>query len=113
MTNRPMAKLNVEPQHDVAYLTLSDAEVATTVEYSDDIVVDLDALNVVVGIEFLSMGTTIPLTDLATRFHIPNEVAAAINMLLPSIETRIQITSGTDPVTSVHANQLPRALNTH
>lgn len=113
MTTQPMIKLNVEPKHDVAYLTISDADVATTVEYSDEILVDLDALNMVIGIEFLSVGTKIPLTDLAARFHIPNDVVAGINMLLPSVQTRIQITSGTDPVTNVHTNQLPRALSTH
>lgn len=113
MANRPMVKLNVDPKHDVAYLTLSEEDPVATVEHSDDILVDLDALNMVVGIEFLSMGTGIPLTDLVTRFHIPTEVVAAINMLLPSIETRMQITSGTDPVTSAHTSQLPRALSTN
>lgn len=99
MSSKTTPRLNVDSKLDAAYLTLSDAPVARTVEFNDDILVDLDKMNVVTGIEFLTIGARIPLTELEQKFHIKSEVVASINLLLPSIETRIAITSGVDSVT--------------
>jgi uncharacterized protein YuzE len=61
-----------------AYVTLSDAPVASTVEFNDGIFVDLDEFNMVRGIELLDLERAIPLDDLAERYHINTATLLAI-----------------------------------
>ena len=56
-----------------AYLRLGTSGVSRTVEFSEDIFVDLDAMDVVVGVELLDLISSIPIDELASRFHIHSE----------------------------------------
>jgi uncharacterized protein YuzE len=74
--------LQVDAEAGAAYLRLSDNPVARTVEFSDDIYVDLNALDVVVGVELLDLGTAVPLDELERRFHVGS---TALELLMNSI----------------------------
>lgn len=70
--------VEVDTEIGAAYIQLSDAEVARTEEYSEDINVDLDELGVVVGIELLDTLVTVPLDDLTVRYHIQSRALARL-----------------------------------
>lgn len=46
-------RVDFDPEVQAWYLTLSDAPVARTVHVSDEVAVDVDASDAVVGVEFL------------------------------------------------------------
>ncbi len=46
-------RVDFDPEVQAWYLTLSDAPVSRTVHISDEVAVDVDATEVVVGVEFL------------------------------------------------------------
>jgi uncharacterized protein YuzE len=73
----------VDGDAGAAYLQLSTGEVARTVEFSEDIYVDLDRFNVVVGIELLDLAVTLPLDALAERFHVSSET---LRMIVKTIQ---------------------------
>jgi len=75
------------------YITLSCEQVESTVEYSDDILVDLDALGVVVGIEVLNLGADLPIGDLTQRFHIRSELSEAVKLLRPSLGSQLSFST--------------------
>lgn len=78
-------KIDVDPTVNAAYITLSDEEVVRTVELNDGIMVDLDNMGVVVGIEVLSIDTELPLQRLKDEFHVHSSVVHMLYMLRPSI----------------------------
>lgn len=49
---KPM-RVDFDPEVQAWYLTLSDEPVSRTVHVSDEVAVDVDASNMVVGVEFL------------------------------------------------------------
>jgi len=65
--------VEVDREAVAAYIRLSEGRVARTVELTDDMVV---------GVELLDLGTSIPLDDLATRFHLH---PAALGPLMQAI----------------------------
>lgn len=46
-------KLEYDPQADAIYIRLKDAEIATTREVEDNLILDLDATGRMIGIELL------------------------------------------------------------
>ena len=52
--------LEVDQLAEAAYVRFSDADVARTVAFNDEINIDLDEFGVVVGIEVLTLGAEIP-----------------------------------------------------
>jgi uncharacterized protein YuzE len=74
----PRFSMTVDTEANAAYLQLSDEEVARTIVFSEDIYVDVDQMDMVVGIEVLDLGVQVPLDDLATRFHISSETYAKV-----------------------------------
>ena len=46
-------RLDFDPEVQAWYLTLTDAPVSHTVHVSDEVLVDLDAAEAIVGVEFL------------------------------------------------------------
>lgn len=46
-------RVDFDPEVQAWYMTLSDASVSRTVHVSDEVVVDVDAAGLVVGVEFL------------------------------------------------------------
>lgn len=79
----PTITVEVDTEIGAAYVGLSDARVARTEEYSEDINVDLDALGVVVGIELLDTAVVVPLDDLVAKYHI---TTTALARLLASLK---------------------------
>src|SRR5262245_50646660 len=51
--------VTVDLHADVAYIKLSDRRIARTEEFGPEIMVDLDELNVVVGIELLTLAVDV------------------------------------------------------
>ena len=78
----PRVSLTIDDEAEAAYLRLGPGPVARTVEFNEAIFVDLDALDVVVGVEVLDLGTTVPLDELVARHHINS---AALALLKASI----------------------------
>ena len=62
---------------------LASNALARTVEFNEDIYVDLDAMGVVVGVELLDLMTPIPMDTLASRHHIHSDL---IRILIAAIE---------------------------
>jgi uncharacterized protein YuzE len=73
MPTAPAVSVQVDTDAGAAYLKLSAGAVDRTVEFTEDIYVDLDRFGVVVGIELIDLETSLPLDQLASRFHISSE----------------------------------------
>ena len=52
--------ISVDKSHDLAYIRFSDAQIAATRSVSDFINVDIDKVNKIVGIEYLSLTARFP-----------------------------------------------------
>lgn len=64
----------------------------------------------VVGIEILRLDTRIPYTDLTTRFHVHSEYVRYLEVMLPSVQVRMQIASdGVNSIAPQMATQLTNA----
>lgn len=85
---------------DAAYLRLSDLPVAKTVAVTDDIMVDLDALDVVVGVEVLSLGADLPFAELTHRFHVRSDVVDLLRLVQPSVSGYLSLTQAPEGLTS-------------
>lgn len=85
MSGDAVVSVKLDLDAGAAYLRLSAQGVARTVEFSADILVDLDAMGVVVGVELFDLMMPIPLDDLASRHHIHSE---SIRILMAAIEGR-------------------------
>jgi uncharacterized protein YuzE len=70
--------VKIDGEARTAYITLTDARVASTVEFDEDIYLDLDEFGMVRGIELLNLERAIPLDDLAERYHINTATLIAI-----------------------------------
>jgi len=79
--------LEIDQEAGAAYLQFSDELVDRSVEFSEDLTVDLDKLGVVVGIEILDLTVSVPLDTLAERFHIRTETLATLLQSLRSSTT--------------------------
>lgn len=88
--------VNIDTVVNAAHITLSEQPVARTVEYSDHIMVDVDEFELVVGIEFLDLGTNLPIDDLAATFHLHSDVVDQLRLIGPDVVSFLQLTSGTD-----------------
>lgn len=78
MPVEPGVSVQIDAEAEAAYLRLGRGQVARTVEFADDIFVDLDEFNVVLGIELLDLETSLPLDDLAEQFHIKTATLALL-----------------------------------
>lgn len=67
MTASPV--LEIDLVAEAAYLRLSDNKVAETCEVSDSVLVDLDDMKMVVGVELLDLDTAVP-TELTKNYHV-------------------------------------------
>lgn len=83
MTSNAAVSVKLDCDAGAAYLRLSTNSVARTVEFSDDINVDLDAMGVVVGVELLDLMIPIPMDALASQYHVHS---ASIRILTAAIE---------------------------
>jgi uncharacterized protein YuzE len=78
-------KVEVDREVNAAYVTLSGEEVVRTVQVNPSVLVDLDRMGMVVGIEVLSIDAELPLAQLSTDFHVHSEVVGLLHKLRPSI----------------------------
>lgn len=83
MAGYVVVSVKVDRDAGAAYLRLSTNSVTRTVEFSEDIYVDLDAMGVVVGVELLDLMTPIPMDALAWKHHIHSD---AIRILAAAIQ---------------------------
>lgn len=84
MASRPIS-VEVDRVLDSAYVRLSNEPVARTVEVTDEVLVDLDSMEVVVGIEVLSLAATIPHTELSAHHHVHSDVINVLRQITPSV----------------------------
>lgn len=88
--------VNMDTVVNCAYITLSEQQVARTVEYNDHILVDVDAFELVVGIELLDLGTHLAIDDLAAAFHFHSDAVDLLRLIRPDVVSLLRLTSGTD-----------------
>ncbi|PWF26505.1 hypothetical protein DD236_06545 [Ancrocorticia populi] len=72
---KPRVVVTTDSEADAAYIQLSSESVDRTVPVNDFVLVDLDRLGMVVGIEILGLGTTIPVEDILKDYHVSSEVS--------------------------------------
>lgn len=83
MSGDAVVSVKLDLDAGAAYLRLSAESVARTVEFNEVILVDLDTMGVVVGVELLDLMTPIPMDDLASKHHIHSE---SFRILMAAIE---------------------------
>jgi uncharacterized protein YuzE len=81
----PLVTVTVDVSVDAAYIALSKGAVAKTVPLNDLIQIDLDSMDMVVGIETLSIGAELPLQQLRDEFHVSSSVVDILYRLRPSV----------------------------
>ncbi len=82
-------RLTVDWSVNAAYIELSSDEVASTKELESGINVDLDELDVVVGIEVLELDADLPWQRLRDEFHVPSRVVDLLYKLRPTIANHV------------------------
>lgn len=78
-------RIEIDSEAEVAYLHLSDNDVATTVEITPEVNVDLDEMDVAVGIEVLDLSQQIPVDQITKGCHIKTGDQEALKALAESI----------------------------
>lgn len=89
-------KITVDTELDVAYIRLSSNKVARTVELTDDVMVDVDALGVVIGVEVLALDAVIPFTRLHEELHVHSDVIEILRQIQPSVAASMRLTQGSE-----------------
>ena len=95
--------ITVDPAVGACYISLSDRPVASTEEFSDNILVDLDEFGVAVGIEVLDLGVELPLTDLRRQLHIHEDDEPRLARLLPALRYSPRFTLASSPDPTIRA----------
>ena len=78
--------LSVDHDAEVADIRLSDNRVEQTQEVNDAVMVDLDDMGVVVGIDILDLAAEIPYDRLVSEYHVYSDVVEALKLIQPSIQ---------------------------
>lgn len=81
--------VSVDLEADAAYIRLLNHAIARTVLIGEGVNVDLSALDVVVGIEMLTIDSKIPFARLTTEYHVPVDAVARLRNLMPSIQESV------------------------
>ncbi len=90
-------KLELDPEADAAYISLSeDAVVVETCSVNDEVNVDLDDQRMVVGIETLRADAPIPFVDLEREFHVRSDVIDLLRTIRPTPGRFIEYHSTSD-----------------
>ncbi len=98
MPDSPTIMLSIDMTADCAYIRLSTLPVSRSVSATDAVVVDLDELNMVVGIEVLEMGAEIPFQQLVERFHVHSDVIERLRVIRPSVSGFLSLTQSSEAV---------------
>lgn len=94
----PYFELEMDHDANAAYIRLSDDAVDRTIEVTNSVLVDLNSLNVVVGVEVLSLNAEIPFGLLRDQFHIHSDVIAQMQMVQPTVASFATFSTGVDGV---------------
>lgn len=89
MARKTPFTVSVDLDANAAYIKMTSREVAKSVEAGSGVLVDLDELGVVVGIEVLSIDAEIPYSRLITDFHVHRDDVEILRMLRPSVRASI------------------------
>ena len=90
--------VSVDIEANAAYIAMSREPVASTTQVTDDVLVDLDAMNVVVGVEVLRIDAVIPFQRLIDEFHVHSTDVELLRLLRPSVGASVSLRQGTDGV---------------
>jgi uncharacterized protein YuzE len=101
MMSEPTVTIDIDATADVAYIALSSNHIVRTVELSQDILVDLDHTGMVVGVEVLQLGATIPFSKLTEDFHVHSDVIELLRRVQPSVSGFISLTQSSEGTSSV------------
>ncbi|GAA3305409.1 MULTISPECIES: DUF2283 domain-containing protein [Glutamicibacter] len=102
----PYFELEMDHDANAAYIQLTNSPVSKTVEVSQQVLVDLDEMNVAVGIEILSLHAEVPFSTLRDQFHIHSDVIAQLQMVQPTVSSFATFSTGTDGVSSNQSNSM-------
>jgi uncharacterized protein YuzE len=92
--------VSVDIEANAAYITMSDEKVVTTKQVTDEVLVDLDAMRVVVGIEVLRVDAPIPFQRLIDEFHVHSDDVELLRLIRPNVASAFSLQHGTDGVAS-------------
>lgn len=95
---KPGVQVEIDRTADAAYVRLSKKPVARTQQLTDTVLVDLDNLDMVIGIEVLGLDTPIPIDDLTAQFHVGSTVVDTIQSLRPTIAFAWTVNTTNDSV---------------
>ena len=90
--------VSVDIEADVAYVAMSREPVASTKQITNEVLVDLDAMNVVVGVEVLRIDAVIPFQRLVDEFHVNSSDVELLRLLRPSVGATVSLRQGADGV---------------
>lgn len=89
MTNLLGITVEIDAALDMGYIHLSDEPVASTVELTEDVVVELDDTGSVIGIEMLALSADIPYDKLTLECHVGSEAIDVLQSIGPSVQAFI------------------------
>lgn len=89
MARKTPFTVSVDLDANAAYIKMTSRQVTKSVEAGPGVLVDLDDLDVVVGIEVLSIDAEIPYSRLVTDFHVHAADVEILRMLRPSVKASI------------------------
>lgn len=92
---RPVT-MTVDYEAAAAYISLTDEPVARTIELTDEILVDLDGMDVVVGVEVLDLSEPIPFERLADVCHVHSDTIDALRRIRPNVEGFVSLMSAAE-----------------
>jgi len=64
--------LDVDTEADAGYVSLRDAPVARTEQFSPIVLVDIDAAGTPVGIEILTLSAEVDVDGIIARYNVPD-----------------------------------------
>ncbi len=73
--------VEVDITSDAGYVYVTPGRVARSIEFDDATVVDLDELDIVVGVEVLTLKREWPLAAVVDRFHVPAPAADLVRQI--------------------------------
>lgn len=78
-------EVTIDNDADAAYITMTNRTVAESRELGGGVIVDLDDMRVVVGIEILGLETRIPYQRLVEEFHVHSDDVDILRSIQPTI----------------------------
>lgn len=78
-------RIDLDAEAQAGYVTLSDEPIVRTRQLTDSVLVDLDAMDMVVGIEVLSVDAEIPFARLESECHVHSNVIELLRLIKPNV----------------------------